>query len=184
VRFDLSAIPPGTQITQATLSLFLENSCDMGNRTHTVTPYRITSDWSETSVTWNTQPSYAEAYGSSSVSSRTWKRYTFDMTNLVRGWVNGSFANYGLALRGPESSGDSSARLGFLTRHNSGTTYDPYISIAYVGMAASEGVIPAVEEIPGLTACGSTVKNMLNSSQCASGCDAAGFVEKMLCSPD
>jgi len=185
VRFDLSAIPPGTQIAQATLSLYLTDSCDTGNRTHTVTTYRVANDWGETSVTWNTRPGSAEAYGSSSVSSRTWQRYNFDVTNLVRGWVNSSFPNYGLMLRGPESSGTSSARLGFNTRNEYGTTYDPYISIVYVGMTASEGTVPGVEGISNPTACGVNVKgDELSFCQDASDCGAFEPAERAVCSPN
>jgi len=137
VRFNLSSIPAGTSIANATLSLYLVNSCDTSNRTHTVTTYRVKDDWSS-STTWNSQPGTGEAYGSASISSRTYKRYTFDITDLVRGWVNGSYTNYGLMLRGPESSGSSSARLGFGTLNASGTTYDPYITITYAGMMSEQ----------------------------------------------
>ena len=56
----------------------------------------------------------------------------------AQGWVNGTFPNQGLTLRGPESSGDSSARLGFLTREVSGTTWDPRIVITYADAASTE----------------------------------------------
>ncbi len=144
VRFDLSAIPAGTSISSARLYLYLTNSCDIGERTHTATVYRITSSWSEGTVTWNSSPTFAEAYGSRSIPSRTWGWYNFDVTNLVRGWVNGSFSNYGMMVRGPESSDTSGARLGFVTRESSGTTYDPYLSITYTSMTGVETTV----EIP------------------------------------
>ena len=135
VQFDASSIPAGASISEATLHLYLWNSCDIGERTHVVTVYRTNASWSESSVTWNTKPGYAEQYGSASIPSRTWGWYSFDVTDLVRGWVDGSFSNYGLMVRGPESSGTGSARLGFATRE---TTYDPYLEVTYVGTAAFE----------------------------------------------
>ncbi len=144
LRFDLSAIPAGTSISSARLYLNLVNSCDIGERTHTATVYRVSSTWSAGTVTWNNKPAYAEAYGSSAIPSRTWGWYSFDVTNLVRGWVNGSFPNYGLMVRGPESSDTSSARLGFATVEESETTYDPYLSFTYTSMNGVETTV----EIP------------------------------------
>jgi hypothetical protein len=138
IWFDISAIPAGTSITQATLRLHLASSCDYANRSHTVQVYRTSGNWAEMSVTWNSKPAYAEAYGSTLVSSQMWGWYSFDVTGLVQGWVNGSFANQGLMLRGPESSGSSSARLGFYTRDNSDTTYDPHIVITYASTTSAD----------------------------------------------
>ncbi len=143
VKFDVSAIPPGTQIVQATLSVYLTGSCDTGNKSRALTAYRTTGDWGETSVNWNNRPDLAEAYGSVTVSSRTWQRYSLDVTNLVRGWVNSTYTNYGLFLRSGESSSD--ARLSLGTR-NAGSSYGPYLSITYAGMtmlSAPQTIEPA-----------------------------------------
>lgn len=148
IRFDLSAIPAGTSITSANLYLNLINSCDIGYRTHTVTLYRISSSWSASTVTWSNKPGYAESHGSRSITAGSWGYYSFDVTNLVRGWINGSYANYGLMVRGPESSDSTSARLGFATVESSGTTSDPYLSITYTTLAGVETTveIPLIEE--------------------------------------
>ena len=184
VKFDLSGIPAGTSISQATLYLHLIGSCDSGERRHEVTVYRAKANWSESSVNWNNKPGYAEAYGSASIPSRTWGWYSFDVSNLVRGWVNGSFPNYGLILRGPESSGNDSAMLQFYTRDKSGRTYDPYLSITYAGMATSEERAPAHGEIPNLTECEPAVKDVLSTFPGAWDFGAFEFVEKRVCSPD
>jgi hypothetical protein len=116
VRFDLSALPPGVTISQATLRIYQVNTCDIGQRTHTVTAYRPAGAWSEAGVTWNNKPGYAESYGSASITSGVWNWSSLNVTNLVRGWVAGTTANHGILLRGPESSSSSGARLGFSTR--------------------------------------------------------------------
>lgn len=141
LRFDLSAIPAGTQISSARLYLDLINSCDIGSRTHTATVYRASASWSAGAVTWNNKPGYAEAYDSRAITSGAWGWYSFDVTNLVRGWVNGSFPNYGMMVRGPESSDNTSARLGFGTVEQSGTTYDPYLSITYTSLTGVETTV-------------------------------------------
>jgi uncharacterized repeat protein (TIGR01451 family) len=167
VRFNLSSIPSGTTVYQARLYLYLVNSCDIGERTHTVTTYRAGGSWSESSVTWNTSPGPAEAYGSASIPSRTWGWYSFDVTDLVRAWVNGSVSNYGLMVRGPESSGNSSARLGFATRE-AGGGYAPYLEVTYVGEGLGTGGSTA-GDIPGLGGCGPAIEDALDALPPAPG---------------
>ncbi|MCX7680588.1 MAG: DNRLRE domain-containing protein, partial [Anaerolineae bacterium] len=139
VRFDLSSIPTGATINQATLRLYLVSSWDYPNRTRTITTYRIGSSWSESGVTWNNQPSHAEAFGSAGVTHGAWGWYAFDVTNLVRGWVNGTWPNYGIMLRGPEWSGTDSSWKSFATRES---TYDPQLVITYIGTASASLVMP------------------------------------------
>ncbi len=103
VRFDLSHIPPGTTINSASLDLYHSSSCGYSGQHLAITPYRITSDWQEEDVTWNTQPSIGSSYGSVSIAHGAWGWYSFNVTNLVRDWVNGT-GNYGIMLRGPEST--------------------------------------------------------------------------------
>jgi uncharacterized repeat protein (TIGR01451 family) len=145
IQFDTSAIPPGTSIDSAILQIYLSGSWDYPGRTRTITTYRIGSAWSESSVTWNMHPSYAEAYGSASVTHGAWSWHSFDVTNLVREWVNGSLPNYGVMLRGPEVSGSDSSWRGFSTREGS---YTPELVITYSGYTtpadarlAGEGLI-------------------------------------------
>lgn len=71
--------------------------------------------------------------------------HSFDVTNLVRGWVNGSLSNQGLIVRGPEGSGDNFAWIGFYT---SESYSEPYLKITYPGVAASEEIVPTVEKVP------------------------------------
>ncbi|MCP4424245.1 MAG: S8 family serine peptidase [Chloroflexi bacterium] len=131
IQFDVSDIPSGTTINQATLNVRLYSSYDFPNTSRTITTYRIGSSWSACSATWNNQPTIAEAYGSQPVNHQNvddW--FAFDVTNLVRGWVNGSYANYGVWLRGPEQSGNNSSYRSFYTMDSSS---DPYLSITYPG---------------------------------------------------
>jgi uncharacterized repeat protein (TIGR01451 family) len=130
IQFDVSAIPSGTSIDSAVLRAYLVESYDYPSKTRTITAYRIGSSWSESSVTWNTRPSCAEAYGSDSVTHGSWGWYSFDVTDLVSGWVNGSLSNYGVMLRGPEVSGSDSSWRSFYTREGS---YPPQLVVTYSG---------------------------------------------------
>ena len=149
IRFDTSIIPSNTVIASARLYVYLQNSCDMGSRAHTVTSHRITGDWSEMGATWNNQPGFTDQYGSVAISSQNWGWYSLDVTNLVQGWVNGGLPNYGVMIRANESSGNDSARLGFMTRNFSDASYRPYLNLTYVGMSAADiGMSPATLEPP------------------------------------
>ena len=134
IRFNLSAIPTGTSINNAVLRVYLVNSYDFPGETRTITTYRIASAWSESSVTWNNKPSFSTAYGSAAVTHGAWGWYSFNVTGLVRGWINGTIPNRGVMLRGPEWSGADSSWRGFYTREG---PYRPRLAITYTASAAS-----------------------------------------------
>lgn len=68
VQFDLSCLPAGAAIESATLKLYLA-SAPAGSRTYGV--HRITSSWSDSSASWNDQPSFGPA-GSTASASGGW----------------------------------------------------------------------------------------------------------------
>ncbi len=132
VQFDVSVIPAGTTINSAVLRVYLVSSYDVPGTTRLITTYRISSSWAESTVTWNTRPAFAEAYGSAPVTHGTWGWYSFDVTTLVRGWVNGTLPNYGIMLRGPETSGPN--WKSFSTREGG---ISPQLVITYGGSLTS-----------------------------------------------
>ncbi len=139
IQFDVSGIPAGKPISKVTLYVKLYDSWDFPNRTRTITAYRVGSSWSPCSVNWNSQPSIKEAYGSRSIPWSSGEWYDFDVTELVRGWVRGSFPNHGVWLRGPEASGTDSSWRSFYTQDSA---YEPYLSITYSGLSgAAQGLI-------------------------------------------
>lgn len=180
IRFDTPVVPAGAPIVQATLYLYLMSSCDLGQRPHRVTAYRTTGSWQELSVTWNNKPGYAEAYGSTWIPSLTWGWYSLDVSDLVEGWVKGSFANHGLTLRGPESSGDDSARLGFFTLQESGITHDPYLEVWYADYSAvaSEPKVPADAPSHATTPPGPAIEELLSPPKDSAAEGASEFVER------
>ena len=153
IKFDVSEIPASTSISSAVLRVYYAGYYDYANYSRTITSYRIGSNWSEASVTWNTAPSIGETYGTVSLiaASSSFGWYSIDVTNLVRGWINGTLPNYGVMLRGPEHSGSDSSWRSFATKE-AGSSYTPYLQITYTTMAATEGgpdtVAPIVGSIP------------------------------------
>jgi hypothetical protein len=156
IKFNLSDIPAGTPISEAKLYLDLFRTCIYEGhlQPRTVTLYRNTASWSS-STTWESKPSFAEAVGSAPVSVTSFGYKSFNVTGVVRQWIDGTRPNYGFTVRGPETSGGDFVRLEFTTLNESGTTHDPYLYITYPGMDAFEE-IPAGEGLFIPDACGPT----------------------------
>ena len=96
VSFGLSAVPPKAEIVSAKLSLFgLPSSFTIpqGNQgDNTVLIQRITDNWSQTSMTWNNQPS-TTSEGQVTVPGTT-TRFNYNMVDVdVTGLVKAMRAN-------------------------------------------------------------------------------------------
>ncbi|MCB0162587.1 MAG: DNRLRE domain-containing protein [Anaerolineae bacterium] len=128
VKFNIATLPINQVITKATFRVHLISSYDFPNTSRTITAYRITSDWSESSLTWNNAPGYSTAYDSNLIGNDDFDWYDFDVTNLVKAWYEGNYQNYGVMLRGPEYSGLDSSWRGFSTREGS---FPPQLVIEY-----------------------------------------------------
>lgn len=116
VKFNINNLPPDMNITGAILRVRLITSADIEGKSRTIRTYRVGENWSEGSVTWNNKPSFKEGYGSTNIVHAAWGWYEFDVTDLVKGWYDGTYTNYGLMLRGPDSSNSNPGWRGFSTR--------------------------------------------------------------------
>jgi len=104
-QFDLSPIPPGSQIYSAELNLYFDSTSSNANHIHygsnAAYIQRITSSWSESTVTWNNQPSTTttnQLYLPTSTSP--YQDYLrLDVKNLVRTMIDTPSANYGFLLK-------------------------------------------------------------------------------------
>ena len=127
VFFELSKIPSGAAINSATLRLRLVESQGASVR-RTVTTYRVSADWSEIMVTWDSAPAHQEAYGDTHILHGDWDWHEFDVTDLVKAWLDGTYPNYGIMIRGPETTGWDAAWRGFSTREG---LYPPQLVVDY-----------------------------------------------------
>jgi hypothetical protein len=87
-------VPPGTTVTSATLYLYTLNSEDAEQQ---VRVHRVMGSWDEMAVTWNSQTGFDPTVEGSFIPHAS----TFssvDLTDLVRAWMDGTHANYGVLL--------------------------------------------------------------------------------------
>lgn len=151
-KFDLSAIPLNATIQSASLSLYfpVQNNffATDTSLTHLNTSiiYRITSWWSENSVTWNNAPSYSTNnpvnIGPSTSSNQDF--LNIDVASLVQDMVNDPNNSYGFQVQMIDES--QYARLLFASGDNPDINSVPTLEVCYtetVGInqiADNEGV--------------------------------------------
>jgi len=139
LRWDISAIPPGSSIESAVITLQVTNS-STGN----YGVYQLLAPWTETEATWNqsaaaTSWQLAGALGTldrgtislGTVSANSTGSYTFSLNSsglaVVRAWVDDPNSNHGLIIA------DSSVTNGLdiLSRETATAAQRPKLTIAY-----------------------------------------------------
>jgi len=104
IDFDLSEIPPEATIDSAVLSLYFNNTSGYGTQHEGETDFliqRIISDWNESTVTWNTQPSTSLS-NQVSVDGAILPHQDFpeiDVTSLIQDYSDNRESSYGLLFR-------------------------------------------------------------------------------------
>lgn len=114
-----------------------------------VVMFRNTEDFGETNVTWNTAPAVdaqevarlnhfgftsSPVYftGTNTISSGGWLEFMSDGAgDLVEGWLNGTFPNFGITLRGGTNYTGSSRSFLFSTHEHATEVVRPEILVDY-----------------------------------------------------
>lgn len=127
VRFDVPSIPADSTINSATLELYA--TAASGGSTLNV--HRITSDWTETGVTYSNQPSFAEAADASIMSGGTTGWKIWDVASVVQDWVDGASPNHGLMVKFNVETGLTAINSTFASREYATEAYRPVLRINY-----------------------------------------------------
>ena len=144
IQFDLSGTPAETMILSATCALYFYDS-DPLDREHTVGAYRIVEDWTESGATWNNasdiyDPSYC--YDIALVAGANYGWYSWDVTQLVQEWVNGTYPNHGMMFKCIDGN---SVTQGFHSSDAPAGNLRPKLTITYVPV--SDVAMPAVSNV-------------------------------------
>jgi len=125
IQFNLSYIPVGAAVSDA----YIQVRSVSGDSVD-VNGHRITSEWDESTVTWNTMPSYEAVSSVSGTIGAAYALYTIDVTSDVQSFINNSNTNYGWLFKpDPSDVGlmaqiDSSERADAWKRPKLNVTYD------------------------------------------------------------
>ena len=120
-----SNIPNGASIISATFYLYISSTA----KSLTRPTHKITSDWDESTVTWNNQPSYDTDtnLGDIDWSSTGWK--TVDITDLFAKWHKGTTGAYGIVVyaTGYPDINDADAKA----NSSENASNKPYVEVEY-----------------------------------------------------
>jgi hypothetical protein len=128
LQFDLSSIPNGADVVSASLTLLHAGYYNQLNIT--VQCFLVTQTWNETTITWNTQPTFDSNISSSSLNfytGSTGQLRTWDIKNIVSNWIS-TGVNNGLVLKQTDTAG---AEAIFYSSDNSSATDRPKLTISY-----------------------------------------------------
>ena len=107
MKYTLPSGISASQVTSAYVYLLKKE-----HKAPTIKAYRVTSDWSSSSITWNSKPSYSTAYASGVATNTVGEWYGLNVTTLVKYWLNGTYPNYGMVLKEPSET-DSAQKTKF-----------------------------------------------------------------------
>ena len=101
---------------------------------------RITSSWTTESVTWNTKPTVVPTitdykYISAGANNMA---FNFEITDLVRGWYSGEYANYGVSFSTTKTSSAKVWMLNSLFNEGGRDDARPILYVDYRNMSGYE----------------------------------------------
>ena len=125
ISFDVSSIPASATVTSATLRLCRTNGSG-GARTHELRPAQ--SAWTESGLTWNTQPSLAPS-GSATISVPSSSGcVSSDVTSDIQAWVL-SAANFGWRI--VDTNEATAPQVDWATREDPSSSQRPSLNVTY-----------------------------------------------------
>lgn len=127
IRFRLPNLPTGALVTSAQLTLCSERLSTASKPIHEV--HRLLSSWSETSVSWNTQPSVVSIPTASFIGpTKLGQCVTIPVLSDVKRWVAQPASNHGWLLKNRDAGIDE---VGYASRDHSTAAWHPKLAVTY-----------------------------------------------------
>lgn len=142
--FDLSSLPAGAIIHQATLRLYLSFSSPADDAPMNTVLRRLQNPWNEYTVTWNNQPIGKPVGQATGVGNQPgW--YEWQVTAVVDDWVNNIHPNYGLGIIGDETI--QQRERAFYSRETTTANF-PRLVVDYSPSGDTEPPVVTVNPLP------------------------------------
>lgn len=130
LQFDLTTMPPGTPITQATLNIYMFNQAGTD---FDVEIHPILQPWIETGVTWNNQPGH-DPNAVASLPYQDYGWWHFNITPFTQLWVDNPSINQGMMLQfAIEQYPDSLGRAAYFYSRDT-TLEQPNLEVFFMGI--------------------------------------------------
>ena len=103
IQFDFSSIPSQTSIAKAELSLYWKPYSNLTDQTgeNAFSIYRVTQPWTESTVTWNNQPTFNNTpkVAVPKTMAVDQSLLNIDVTTMVQDMINNPSSNFGFMLQ-------------------------------------------------------------------------------------
>ncbi len=136
IQFDLSSVPTGAAISQATLKLYVNAVSTAGS----FELYSVNGTWSESKITYDLAPALGSVIDSNvPITTADKNQYILiPITSTVQGWVNTPSTNNGIAL---VAIGSFNAT--FDSKESTTTSHPPELDVVFAGDGTITGVTTA-----------------------------------------
>lgn len=129
--YDLEGFPPGAELDKAILYLWLNWK---GSASDVIQCYPVLQPWQEKSLNWHNQPAlHSQPVARVTVESNSKDQWlSWDITALVKKWMDKTVPNHGLCLRSLDEKARAATIQTLASRHWTGSKeYRPYLAILY-----------------------------------------------------
>jgi len=131
IKFNLSAIPSVTNITQSQLYLYYYDYDENDTVDRNLSIRRITDSWNESTVTWDNRPTNSSENTSNSIIPSSFGWMTWDVLSDVQDYVKGTNENYGWQIMDLKYWGGFDIPTTKFKSKETQTNYTPYLKITY-----------------------------------------------------
>jgi hypothetical protein len=130
LEFEIDSLPENAVITSAKLGLYYVHN--FPGLAAEIGAYTVQGAWTEYDITWDNQPAFAAVpeYSYTVPDQPTYDFRYWYITDLVKGWRDGSITNYGVMLKATDESSDE-AWTGFQSSDYMTATEHPKLIISY-----------------------------------------------------
>jgi hypothetical protein len=130
VKFDLSSVSDEAIVISATFYLYYYDWSSTNPAGRPINIYRITSDWKEDTVTWNTQPTYhSSPTDNCPIPQSVGMWMNWDVKSDVQDFVSGQVTNYGWIIIDNNYWGMSNIPLALVRTKEHSQELSPYLEI-------------------------------------------------------